>query len=83
MRQQLRRRSVLHRYDLSLTELADRILPTMLGWIRYYGRCSQSALGQVLLAVDAALVHRARRKSERLRGRKVRAAAWLKGVKAR
>lgn len=54
MRQQLCRRSVLYRYDLSLTELADRIVPTMLGWIRYYGRCSQSALGQVLLAVDAA-----------------------------
>ncbi|WP_204356233.1 group II intron reverse transcriptase/maturase [Burkholderia sp. JP2-270] len=83
MRQQLRRRSALHRHDLSLSELADRTRPTLLGWIQYYGRFYRSALGQVLLAVDAALVRWAQRKYKHLRGRKVRAAAWLRDIKSR
>jgi group II intron reverse transcriptase/maturase len=83
MRQELRRRSVLHRYDLSLTELADRTRPTLLGWIHYYGRFYRSALGRVLLVLDAALVRWAQRKYKHLRGRKRRAAAWLRDVKSR
>ncbi|WP_420715481.1 group II intron maturase-specific domain-containing protein [Cupriavidus sp. D39] len=57
--------------------------PTLLGWIRYYGRFYRSALGQVPLALDATLVHWAQRKYKHLRGRKVRAAAWLRDVKSR
>ncbi|MFC4523823.1 reverse transcriptase domain-containing protein [Cupriavidus pinatubonensis] len=83
MRQEMRRRSVLHRYDLSLTELADRTRPTLRGWIQYYGRFYRSALAQVLLAVDAALVRWAQRKYKPLRGRKRRAAAWLRDIKSR
>jgi len=83
MRQQLRRRSALHRHDLSLSEFADRTRLTLLGWIQYYGRFNDSALGQVLLAVDAALVRWAQRKYKHLRSRKVRAAAWLRGIKSR
>ena len=79
MRQQLRRRSALHRHDLSLSELADRTRPTLLRWIQYYGRFYRSALGQVLLAVDAALVRWAQRKYKHLRGHKVRATAWVEG----
>jgi group II intron reverse transcriptase/maturase len=83
MRQEMRRRSVLHRYDLSLNELADRTRPTLLGWIQYSGRFYWSALVQVLRSVDAALVRWAQRKYKHLHGRKVRAAAWLKDVKSR
>lgn len=83
MRQEMRRSGLLRRYDLDLNELADRTRPTLLGWIQYYGRFYRSELGQVLLAVDSALVRWAQRKYKNLRGHKERAAAWLKDVKSR
>lgn len=83
MRQDMRRRGWLRRYDLDLNEVADKTRPTVLGWIQYYGRFHRSALINVLRAIDFALVHWAQRKYKSLHGRKERAWAWLNGVRTR
>lgn len=83
MRQDMRRRGWLRRYDFGLNELADKTRPILRGWIQYYGRFHRSALINVLRAIDYALVHWAQRKYKTLHGRKARAWAWLNGVRAR
>ncbi len=83
MRQTLRSRGWLRRYDLDLTELAARTRPLLLGWVRYYGRFNPSVLRSTLRTVDHALAHWAQRKYKRLKGQKARAWAWLTGVHSR
>lgn len=83
MRQTMRRRGWLRRYDLELTALAELTRPILLGWIRYYGRFNRSALKQALRTVDESLVRWAQRKYKHLRGRRERAWHWLAGVKTR
>ncbi|WP_238985008.1 group II intron maturase-specific domain-containing protein [Candidatus Glomeribacter gigasporarum] len=83
MRQEMRRDGVLRRYDLSLNELAARTRPKLLGWMQYYGQFYRSALVNTLRTIDEALVRWARRKYKRLRHHKMRAWAWLNGVKSR
>ena len=58
MRQELRRKWLWRRSDLTLDDLADYTRPILRGWIQYYGRFSRSVLAQVLRYVDAALVDR-------------------------
>src|ERR1700688_1741979 len=83
MRQEMRRKGLLRRYDLDLNDLADQTRPILQGWMQYYGRFTRSALAKALRAVDAALVHWAQRKYKSLQRRKARAWVWLAGVKAR
>ena len=83
MRQEMRRKGLLRRYDLDLNDLADQTRPILRGWMQYYGRFTRSALAKALRAVDAALVHWAQRKYKSLQRRKARAWAWLAGVKSR
>ena len=68
---------------LSLNELARWINPVVTGWINYYGKFCRSELHSVLNHVNMALVKWAMRKFKRLRRRKTRAHAWLKGVARR
>lgn len=83
MRQKMRRSGLLRRHDLSIGELADRIRPTLLGWMRYYGQFCRSALVRALRPLNEALVRWAQRKYKHLRQHKMRAWAWLNGVIAR
>ncbi|QUN31979.1 reverse transcriptase (plasmid) [Cupriavidus sp. KK10] len=83
MRQGMRRKGLLRRYDLGLDDLADRTRPILRGWIEYYGRFTRSALVQVLRWVDMALMRWAQRKYKSLSRRPARAWAWLSGVKCR
>jgi RNA-directed DNA polymerase len=83
MRQAMRRKGLLRRYDLDLNDLADQTRPILRGWMQYYGRFTRSALAKALRAVDAALVHWARRKYKSLQRHKARAWVWLAGVKSR
>ncbi|WP_208647664.1 group II intron maturase-specific domain-containing protein [Cupriavidus lacunae] len=46
--------------------MAERIRPTLRGWLQYYGRFHRSALIYALRTVDIALVHWAQRKYKRL-----------------
>ncbi|RQT02021.1 MULTISPECIES: group II intron reverse transcriptase/maturase [Burkholderia] len=83
MRQELRRKWLWRRSDLTLDDLADYTRPILRGWIQYYGRFSRSVLAQVLRYVDAALVRWARRKYKSLSRRPARAWAWLSGIRSR
>ena len=84
LRQKVRREWRLQtRTYLSLDELARRINPVISGWINYYGRFRRSALHSVLDHINKALAGWAMRKMKRLRRRKTRAHAWLKGLARR
>ena len=83
MRQTMRCRGWLRRYDLELTALAELTRPILLGWIRYYGRFNLTALKLALRTVDESLVRWAQRKYKHLRGRREGAWQWLTGVQTR
>lgn len=79
----MRRSGILRRYELSLEEIANRMRPTLLGWVQYYGKFCRSALQKALRTLNEGLVRWAMQKYKRLRKRKARAWAWLSGVIAR
>ncbi len=84
LRQKVRREWRLQtRTYLSLDELARRLNPVISGWINYYGRFCMSELHSVLDHINEALAGWAMRKFKRLRRRKTRAHAWLKGLASR
>lgn len=71
----------LSRYGLD--ELQTRFGPTMVGWIRYYGRYYPSALQRALQTLDFHLVNWAMRKYKKLRGHVSRAWDWLRELRTR
>ena len=71
----------LSRY--SLDELRQRFGPRILGWIRYYGRFTPSAVQRALHTLDYHLVRWAQRKYKRLRRHKTRAWNWLAELQRR
>jgi RNA-directed DNA polymerase len=84
LRQNIRRQWRLQtRTYLSIDELARRLNPVISGWINYYGRFCRSELHSVLDHINKALAKWAMRKFKRLRRRKTRAHAWLKGLAGR
>ena len=84
LRQKIRREWRLQtRTYLSLDELAHRINPVISGWVNYYGKFCRSELHSVLDHINEALAGWAMRKFKRLRRRKTRAHAWLKGLARR
>jgi RNA-directed DNA polymerase len=83
MRQQMRRWQLHHRNDLALTDVVKRVRPVLLGWVRYYGRFRPSALREALRTLDHFLVRWAQRKYKRFRTHKMRAWAWLRGLRTR
>ncbi len=84
MRQTIRREWKLRQKTfLALDELARWLNPIIRGWIGYYGRFRKSALHPVLDHINTALIGWAMRKLKRLRGRRTRAALWLKRVASR
>jgi RNA-directed DNA polymerase len=84
LRQNIRRRWRLQtRTYLSIDELARLLNPVISGWINYYGQFCRSGLQSVLDHINKALAKWAMRKFKRLRRRKTRAHAWLKGLAGR
>ena len=81
MRQSLRRSRFQLRSDLSVDDLSDVLPPRLRGWTAYYCRFRASEFNQIALYVDSLIVRWAMRKYKRLRGRKVRAYAWLDRVR--
>jgi RNA-directed DNA polymerase len=74
----LRRRT---RSDLS--DLAKDINPQVRGWINYYGAFYRSELFSLAWRIDQHLVRWAMHKFKRLRGRLLKATAWLDAVRQR
>lgn len=74
----LRRRT---RSDLA--ELAAAVNPVVRGWVGYYGVFYRSELAFLARRIDEHLLRWAMHKYKRLRGRPMRAWAWLDAVRAR
>ncbi len=64
-----------------LSGLAEEINPQVRGWIGYYGAFYRSRLSLVAWRIDQHLVRWAMQKYKRLRGRTLRAWAWLEAVR--
>ena len=70
----------LHRWThLSLSDLARWVVPTVRGWMNYYGRFYRSKLYQLLIRINSYLVRWARSKYRRLRSFK-RSIAWWRAL---
>lgn len=70
----------LHRWThLSLSDLARWVVPTVRGWMNYYGRFYRSKLYQLLMRINSYLVRWARSKYRRLRSFK-RSIAWWRAL---
>ena len=65
------------RSGTDLSGLAEEINPQVRGWINYYGAFYRSRLHRIARRIDQHLVRWAMQKFKRLRGRTMRAWAWL------
>lgn len=83
MRRAIRHWKLHHCSDLELKDIAKRIRPVLLGWIRYYGRFNSSILRAALNSLDKFLVRWAIRKYKRFRGHTMAVWDWYRGIKAR
>ncbi len=63
-----------------LIVLARKVNPIVRGWVNYYGRFYPTMLAKTLRCIDKYLVRWAMRKYKRLKGRRMRAWAFLEGV---
>jgi RNA-directed DNA polymerase len=67
----------------NLAAIAAQINPVVRGWFGYYGAFYRSELDFLARRIDEHLVRWAMHKFKRLRGRPMRAWAWLDGVRSR
>ena len=65
------------RSGADLSDLAGEINPQVRGWINYYGAFYRSQLSTIARRIDQHLVRWAMQKFKRLRGKTLRAWAWL------
>lgn len=63
--------------QLSIEEIAEKINPTVRGWINYYGRFYKSALTAILRQIEDALIKWAMRKFKKYRQRFLRTVRLL------
>ncbi len=80
MRQKIRSMDWRNRTDLNLNALAKRCNPVLNGWLNYYGKYRRSEMYAVWRHFNKTLVAWAERKYKRFRGRKTRAAKFLKEI---
>ena len=74
----------LHRRtNLTLDGLTAEINPQVRGWLGYFTAFYPTAVTPVAERIDRHLMRWALRKYKRLKGRKPRARAWLRGVRQR
>ena len=71
------------RSSTDLSGIAEDINPQVRGWINYYGAFYRSRLYRIARSIDEHLVRWAMQKFKRLRGRTMRAWAWLEAVRQR
>jgi RNA-directed DNA polymerase len=64
----------------SLKDVADKTNPVMQGWINYYGQYHQSALYPIFRHFNLTLGRWVMRKFKKLKGKKTRAAIFLKKI---
>jgi RNA-directed DNA polymerase len=83
MREALRKWGLFGRSDLSLEQIAGWLAPRVRGWMAYYCRFRGSEFQPVADYIDQLIVRWAMGKHKRVRGRKLRAIAWLDRVKRR
>ncbi len=69
------------RSQTDLSDLAREINPQVRGWINYYGAFYRSKLHVIARRIDQHLVRWAMQKFKRLRGRTLRAWAWLEATR--
>jgi hypothetical protein len=67
--------------DMDLSDLARETNPQVRGWINYYGAFYRSELRTIARRIDQHLVRWAMQKFKRLRGKTLRAWAWLGAVR--
>lgn len=68
------------RTDKTLEELADKINPSLQGWINYYGRFYKTGLYHLFERLNLRLSIWATKKFKRFRGHRTRARRWLEEV---
>lgn len=83
IRQTLRAMALQRRSDMSVEELAQKLNPSLRGWINYFGRYHRSALYPTLRYVNAKLAWWAARKFKTLARRRGRARQWLAALSCR
>ena len=81
--QQIRAWHLKRRSSTDLSGLAESINPQVRGWIGYYGAFYRSELVFLAERIDEHIVRWAMHKFKRLRGRRIRAWAWLRQVQQR
>src|SRR3954469_8335939 len=81
--QKIRAWHLKRRSRSDLADLAEEINPQVRGWFGYYGAFYRSELHSLAERIDGHLVRWAMHKFKRLRGRPVRAWAWLRAVRQR
>jgi len=81
--QKIRAWHLKRRSRSDLAGLAEDINPQVRGWFGYYGAFYRSELSAIAERVDGHLVRWAMHKFKRLRGRPVKAWAWLRAVRQR
>jgi RNA-directed DNA polymerase len=69
------------RSGTDLSGLAEGINPQVRGWVNYYGAFYRSELHSLALRIDQHLVRWAMQKHKRLRGKPLKAWAWLAAVR--
>ncbi len=79
--QKIRAWHLNRRSDTDLSDLARDINPQVRGWIGYYGAFYRSKLHLIAWRIDQHLVRWAMQKYKRLRGRLLKAWAWLDAVR--
>ena len=74
----------VHRWsDLSISDIAKVVNPSLRGWINYYGNYTRSALYRIFEHFNTYLLRWAMMKYKTLRGRRRRAREWVRGVQRR
>lgn len=76
-------RTMRHRVDLSLDQLAEWINPKMRGWINYYGKFNRASLYKIIRQLHKTLVAWAKIKFKKLRCKTARAGQFLQAVMRR
>jgi len=77
IRRTVRRWTLHHSSDKSLTELAAMYNPCIRGWITYYGHFYTTELRPTLQRIDAYVIRWSRRKFKRMRHRTKGARDWF------
>jgi len=77
VRRTVRRWTLHHSSDKSLTELAAMYNPCIRGWITYYGHFYTTELRPTLQRIDAYVIRWSRRKFKRMRHRTKGARDWF------